>query len=315
MAQRPLLARDPPGLAAVHRPPAGDILLMVVAAAAVSTSGPLIAAAAAPALAVAFWRNALATGVLLPVATLRNRQEIRAMDRRRWLLALAAGALLAAHFATWIPSVTMSSVASATALVCAQPVWAGLLARVLGHRIPVRAWFGIGLSLAGVVMLTGVDLSVSGRAVAGDLLAVAGGALAAGYVTVGAQVRRHVSTTGYTVVCYGTATVLLFLLCVAGGQRLGGYDGGTWLKLVAITAGPQLLGHSLFNRVLRTTSPTVVSLVSLFEVPGAAVIAALWLGQRMPLLAVPAAVALVAGVAVVITARGPDAPTPPDVPG
>ena len=36
---------------------------------------------------------------------------------------------VAAHFATWVPSLTYTSVASATALVSTQPVWAALLAR------------------------------------------------------------------------------------------------------------------------------------------------------------------------------------------
>jgi drug/metabolite transporter (DMT)-like permease len=309
MAKQSLQIRQAPAVAAVHRPPAGDVALMALAAFAVSTSGPLIAAAAAPALAIAFWRNAFATGVLLPVALVRRRRELAALTRPQWLLALAAGALLAAHFATWIPSVSMSSVASATALVSAQPVWTGLLARALGHRIPSRAWLGIWISLAGVVMLTGVDFTVSSRALAGDLLAVAGGALAAGYVTVGALVRRYASTTTYTLICYGTAALLLLGVCVLGRQPLGGYDRRTWLLLAAMTLGPQLLGHSLFNRVLRTTSPTVVSLAILFEVPGAALIAWLWLGQSMPPLAIPAALALLTGLVLVVTAGEREAPT------
>ena len=46
---------------AIAVPPRSDMLLMPIAILAVSTSGPLMAAAAAPALAVALWRNVLAT--------------------------------------------------------------------------------------------------------------------------------------------------------------------------------------------------------------------------------------------------------------
>jgi drug/metabolite transporter (DMT)-like permease len=101
-------------------------------------------------------------------------------------------------------------------------------------------------------------------------------------------------------------------VCLVGRQSLTGYDGATWLKLLAITAGAQLLGHSVFNVVLRTTSPTVVSLSLLFEIPGAALIAAVFLGQRPPLLALPAAALLVAGVALVIRAAGRE--TEPSIP-
>src|SRR6266540_27903 len=51
---------------AVARPPAGDLVLIAVAVAAVSTAAPLIREAQAPALAIAFWRNALAVAVVGP---------------------------------------------------------------------------------------------------------------------------------------------------------------------------------------------------------------------------------------------------------
>ena len=287
---------------AITLPPPRDTALLAVALAAVSTSGPIIAATAAPALAIAFWRNAMASGLLVPVALAGRLGEIRSLDRRQWGLCVLAGALLAGHFATWVPSVTLTSVASSTALVATQPVWAALLAKATGRHVQPSVWLGIVVAVVGAVLLTGADVSLSGRAVAGDLLATVGGALAAAYVTAGAAVRARISTTSYTAVCYSTCALLLLGLCLATGQRLGGYDGGTWVKLAALTAGAQLLGHSLVNVVLRTTSPTVVSLAILFEVPGAGVLAAAWLGQVPPATALPGLLVLLAGVALVIRA-------------
>lgn len=296
-------------LPGVGRPSTGDATLMAVAIVAVSTSGPLIAATAAPALAIAFWRNAMASGVLLPVVLLRCRAELAGLDRRERRLAALAGVLLALHFATWIPALDYTSVASATALVATQPVWAALIARSRGVPVSRAVWIGIAVAMSGVVLLTGVDLQTSARALAGDLLALAGGVFAAAYVVAGGEVRRSVSTTTYTFLCYSTTALLLLVACVAGRQQLAGYDGETWLKLAALTAGAQLLGHSLFNRVLRSTSATVVSLAVLLEIPGAALIAAVFLGQTPPLLAIPAAVLLLAGLALVIRSS-----TTPSVP-
>ena len=294
---------DALGRTGVARPPTRDLGLMVVALLAVSTSGPLIAATAVPALAIAFWRNAMGGAVLLPIAVLRNRAELRGLSARERRLALLAGLLLALHFATWIPAISYTSVASATALVATQPVWSALLGRIRGEKVGRQVWLGIVVSLCGALLLTGADLQVSGKALLGDGLAVLGGAFAAGYMTAGSEVRRSVSTTAYTAVCYSTTALLLLITCLVGGQQLRGYDGGDWVKLVALTAGAQLLGHSLFNVVLRTTSPTVVSLSILFEIPGAAVIAALFVsGQHVPWLAIPSAALLVTGLAVVIRA-------------
>ncbi|MCW2778494.1 MAG: protein of unknown function transrane [Frankiales bacterium] len=280
--------------------PRVDALLLVVALCAVSTSGPLIAATAVPALAIAFWRNALAGVVLVPAVLLRRRAELRGLSGREARLALGAGALLALHFAVWIPSLRYTSVASATALVATQPVWAALLTRLRGERVHRAVWTGIAVAVSGALLLSAADLRVSGQALVGDLMAVAGGAFAAGYMVVGSEVRRSVSTTTYTTLCYATTALLLLPVCLVGGQALSGYDGVDWLRLLALTAGAQLLGHSLFNTVLRSVSPTVVSLSILFEIPGAALIAALFLGQTPPLLAVPAAVLLVCGLALVI---------------
>lgn len=293
------------GHRAVARPPLGDVLLMAVAVAAVSTAAPLIATIAAPALAIAFWRNAMATGLLGPLAVFRFRHELRRLGGQGWLLALGAGAMLALHFATWIPALSLTTVSSVVALVSTQPVWAALIARARGAEVPARAWVGIVVAVLGAGALSGVDFALSVRALFGDLLAMAGGVFGAAYVTLGAEVRRRVSTTSYTAVCYLAAAAVLLTACVASGQRIGGYDARTWLMLAALTLGPQLLGHTVFNRVLRTTSATVVSLAYLLEVPGATIIAAVWLGQLPPLATIPAVLLLLAGIAVVVGGREP----------
>jgi drug/metabolite transporter (DMT)-like permease len=214
------------GRSAVDRPPPIDLVLIAVAVVAVSTSAPLIRQASAPALAIAMWRNVLATGVLAPYALVTARRELLALDRRSRRLAALAGLLLAAHFATWIPSLSFTTVASSVALVATQPVWAALLARRRGDHVPRAAWVGIGVAMTGAVVLTGIDVRISASALFGDLLAVVGGALAAAYVTVGSTVRATVSTTTYTTLCYATAAAALLATCLVTGQQLWGYPRG-----------------------------------------------------------------------------------------
>lgn len=277
---------------------------MLLAIGAASTAAPLTAAAAAPALAVAFWRNALGAAATAPVALRRARRpELAGLSRRRLLLMLAAGVFLAAHFGTWMSSLAYTTVASAIAMTATQPVWAALLASIRGQRLPPSAWLGIAVAVGGVITLTGIDLTVSTVALGGDLLALAGGVFGAAYITAGGEIRGGVSTTSYTLVCYGSAATALLVGCLAAGLQLSGFDTATWLAIIAIAAGPQLLGHSLLNRVLATTSPTVVSLGTLFVTPGAALIAWGWLGQTPPLTIIPAIGLLLGGVALVVTSR------------
>jgi drug/metabolite transporter (DMT)-like permease len=286
----------------LERPPSRDLALIALAVCAVSTSAPLIREADAPALAVAFWRNALAIAVLLPLTAARHRREVAGLTGRERRLSVAAGLLLTLHFAVWVPSLSFTTVASSVALVATQPVWAALFARARGEVVPPMAWAGIVLAVVGAVLLTGVDLSISARGLFGDALALAGGIFAAGYVTIGADARRTVTTTVYTSICYTVAAIGLLLTCLAGRQELTGYDGRTWLCLLALTAGPQLLGHSVFNRVLRTTSPTVVSVAILFEIVGATVLARLFFDETPPAAAFPAAALIGLGVVLVVRA-------------
>lgn len=293
---------------ALDRPPRSDVALIVLGVVAVSTSAPLIRGAAAPAFAIAFWRNAMASGVLVPFTLLRAREEVRDLTRREYRLMLFSGVLLAAHFATWIPSLSFTSVPSSTALVATQPVWAALLARYRGERIPGLGWAGIWLSFAGAVLLTGIDLHFSARALYGDLLALVGGFFAAAYVTVGAEVRRSVTTTVYTTFCYATTAVLLLALVLGTRTEWTGFSGRTWLAIAGLTVGAQLLGHSVFNRVLKTTSATVVSIAILFEIVGATVLAAVFLRETPRAVVLPAAMVIMAGVVLTIRAGAKQPP-------
>ena len=287
---------------AVARPPVADLAWLGVAVLAISTSGPVIAACAAPALAIALWRCVLGAGATAPFVAWRRRGEVASLTRREWRLALVSGLLLGAHLATWVPSLRFTSVASATALVATQPVWAVVIARMRGAVVRPKVWVGIAIALAGVLVVTGIDVSREPRALVGDGLALAGAVFMAINVTVGQEVRQSVSTATYTTISYGSSGVALLVLCMALQVPLGGYSARDWWLILGLTAIAQLVGHTLINRVLATTPATVTSLAILLEVPGATLIAAWWLGQMPPLVMLPGIVLLFAGLTLVILA-------------
>ena len=286
--------------AALGRPPVGDLVTLGVAVAAISTSAPLIAATATPALAISFYRCLFGSGATAPWAWFRHRSEWSTLTSIEVRGAALAGLLLALHFATWITSLRYTSVASSTALVSVQPVWAALLARRSGVYIDRKVWIGIGVAIAGVVILTGIDFALDARSLFGDLLAVLGGMLSAAYVTAGERVRQTVSNPVYTTVVYAISAGVLLILCGLFRTPMSGYGVNGWLTILALTIGAQLLGHTLINRVLRTTSATFSSLAILLEMPGAVVIAAIWLGQVPPPSIIPAIVLLFTGLILVI---------------
>jgi len=303
------------------RPDLRTFALLGVGVLAVSLAAPLMASLAVPALAIAFWRNAFATAAITPVAGwrathphMRMSQEGRELTpptppatfacpaAKDVFLVLVAGLCLAAHFGFWVTSLRMTSVASSTAIVSLQVIW--VVGYDLLRREPVgrRVLLGVLLATVGAVVVGGVDLSISGRALAGDALALVGSVTVAAYAVIGGRVRQRLATSTYTWGCYGTAAIALLVAAVVAGQPLTGYAGGQWAKLLLLTATAQLLGHSVFNHVLATVTPMVVSLALLLEIPGAALIAAAWLGQVPEPTAVVGLVMILVGMAAVVLA-------------
>jgi drug/metabolite transporter (DMT)-like permease len=281
------------------------LLLMALGVVAVSLSGPLMAAMVVPPLALAFWRNALATVALAPGVACRRAELTGLRGGTAWLV-VAAGAALAVHFATWVTSLTLTSVASATSIVCLQIAWVVAWQLLRGERFPAGVVTGLVLAFTGTLVVSGVDLTLSTRALVGDLLALAGGVAAAVYMVIGSRARQSLSTTAYTFVCYGTCALLLLGSCLLSGQRLWGYPPAQWGLLLLVTVTAQLMGHSVFNHLLATTSPVLVSLALLLEVPGASLLAAALLGQVPPAGVLLGLALTLSGMALVVLGnRGP----------
>ena len=295
----------------LSRPPAPDVVRLGVAVVFISLSGPMIAATAAPVLAIAFWRCLIGSGLTGMWVIARRWSSLGALTRREIRLTVIAGVFLGLHFATWIPSLTLTTIAASTALVATQPIWAALIAWATGVRITSRVWIGIAIAFSGVIVLTGVDLSVDPAHLWGDALALVGAVFSAAYVSVAERVRKTVDTSTMTFVLYAVSALTILPLVFIFGQQLVGFDAQAWALILAVTLGAQLLGHSMMTRVLSSTSATVVSLAILFEMPGATLVAAIWLGQVPPLALLPAAALILAGLVIVIKAadRGPAAAT------
>jgi drug/metabolite transporter (DMT)-like permease len=202
-----------------------------------------------------------------------------------------------------VTSLTLTSVASATAIVCLQIAWVVAWQLFQGERFEPRVAAGLAIAFSGVLVVSGVDFTVSTKALLGDVLALVGGLAAAAYMLIGSRARQATSTTTYTFVCYGSCALLLLVACLVSGQDLAGYPLSQWGLLVLVTLTAQLMGHSVFNHLLATLPATVVSLALLLEVPGAALLAALILGQVPPLGALVGLGVIVAGMALVIVAN------------
>jgi drug/metabolite transporter (DMT)-like permease len=247
-------------------------------------------------LAISFWRCFAGAAVLAPFAW----REIVGMQRRDYVMPGIAGGFLALHFATWITSLDLTTIAASVLLVSTTPVFTAGAARVLfGERIGARGWGGIALAMAGTALIVGNDLG--GSSGTGNLLALAGGAAAAGYVMAGSESRKTLGILPYAVATYGIAAVLLLPMALIDDQELFGYDLQTWLVLAAIVAGPQLLGHTVINLVLKDIDATTVSVSIMAEPIIASALAYFLFSETPSALIYPGGVAILIGIYLVST--------------
>jgi drug/metabolite transporter (DMT)-like permease len=238
-------------------------VVLGIALLAVSNGAIFARLADAPALAIAAWRVGLALLVVLPLAVTAPRP--RAAPQRAVMLAAAAGALLALHFATWISSLEHTSIARSVLFVSTTPIWVALLQWLGERRAPSAATLvALALAMAGAAVVSG-----GGRggqtALLGDFLALAGGIAMAGYFFCSRAAQASLPFRAYLGIAYGVAAVLLWAMVLAAGIQAAGFDAGTWWALGGMALVSQLIGHSGYNWSLRHLDPLFVAVVSVGE--------------------------------------------------
>lgn len=290
-----------------------SIAAMAVAVVSISATAPLTAAATASPLAMAFWRNALGFATLGPfLLILRRREVVRVVRGERGLLrreqwrpmvfGFLAATALALHFAAFMTSTQLTSVAMSTALVATQPVWQALIAAGQGVRASRRTWAGLTLAVVGAAAAAGVDIQSGSRtALLGDLLALAGAVAQAGYAALSEKSRADVSTPLYSTVTSLVCGLELLAACWLFDISLTGFDRTTQLSLLGLLILPQLLGLGALNFVLGRTSATTMSVLLLLETPVAALMAWSLMDQGVAAATVPGLLLIIIGVTVVVT--------------
>ena len=272
-----------------------DLIRLGLGIIGIGTSGPLIAMSTMPVLTLIFWRNLGGSLVTLPFALRHQRNKAGV----KW--AAFAGVVLALHFVGFFLAMRMTTVAAGTALVALQPIFAALFVKLSGGHIPSKAWLGMIVSFAGVLLVVGVDLQISIKSFLGDLAALISAALAAAYMMAGSKAQRTLETTTYTTICYFICSITALPMALIAGNEIFSFSAKEWWILLGLILGAQLLGHSMFNSALKRVSPAIVSLIVFFEVPVSAVLAAWWLGQTPPAGIIPGIALILLGCVLVVT--------------
>ncbi|WP_455383366.1 DMT family transporter [Salinispira pacifica] len=278
-----------------------------------STSAILIRLSDAAPLAIAAYRMTFSALLMLPAmiwtiaprrmpqsppatadAAAGNRIHLRTSDL---LWCMLSGLFLALHFASWITSLSYTTVASATVLVNTHPIFiVAASALFLNERPQPLSILLILAALGGSVLLALEPGAERGDSLLGNGLAAFGAAAVSGYLLIGRIVRPRLGLTQYTFIVYLSAALILDLACVVSGTPLFGLRPVNYLIFVGLALFPTLLGHSVFNWALRYLPPTFISIAVLGE-PVIATLLALLLFREVPtLLTVAGGIVVIAAI-------------------
>lgn len=268
----------------------------IVAVLAVSTASIFIrfAQTEAPSLVIAALRLTFASLILAPLTFIRHRSELKKLTRSNIILGLLSGFFLAVHFATWISSLEYTSVASSVVLVSTGPLWVALLSPLF-LKEPLTKIVLVGMSLAllgGTIIGIGDSCQLEyefscpslpelmrGRAFFGNFMALTGAWAVAGYLIIGRKLRAGISLVPYIFVVYSSAAITLLVTMFIFGENPTGYSPMTYTWIILLALIPQLIGHTTYNWALRFLPAAMVSIITLAEPVGSALLAYIILNE------------------------------------
>jgi drug/metabolite transporter (DMT)-like permease len=228
-------------------------------------------------LAFAVHRLWLASAVYIVVLALRGRRLTFATLRA----SAPGGVMFAFNVATFFVGVRRTSVANATIIGALQPVALLMIVnRLFGERPGRRDALWTAVAIAGVALVVfGSSTARTGDAL-GDFLAFIAMLGYVGYFVASKQARRTLDTVEYQAALSVVATIALVPVAVVSGERLAPPDASTWIWIAAMVALPGT-GHLLTNYALAHIRLSTVSVLTLFNPVGAALLAWLLLDQRL----------------------------------
>ncbi len=263
-----------------NKPIVNPYLAVLVGVFAVSFSALFVRLATAPALIIATYRLLFTFLFLAPYALIRHRNNLVAISWQQRGLATASGLCLALHLVTWFISLRFTSVASSVVLVTTQPVFVVIGSWIFfRERVSRLAMLGGALALFGSFIIGAADFQIGREAFFGDLLALAAAVFVSGYLLIGRRMRGNISLPVYTFYTYGSSAVALIIASVATNTPFAPYPARDWILFLALAIVCTVIGHTVFNWVLRYVQASVVSVSVLGEPLGAILWASVFLRE------------------------------------
>ena len=245
----------------------------------IGTSAILVKFANLPGLVSGFYRLGIAAAVLMPIWFFLNK-GIKLPVWHNLKFILLGGVLFGIDIAIWNTSILMTTAAKATLLSNNAPVWVGLGAAILfQEKLTKKYWTGLVLALLGMSIIIGVDKLGREALSIGDLLAFATSFLYAGVMLSTQKARTRVNTLTFSALYTATAALTLLPIALLTGQEMNGFTTQSWVALLGLGLGPQVVGWMLINYALGHLRASHVSVSLLGQPVITAILGVIILGE------------------------------------
>lgn len=226
---------------------------------ALSLSAMFVRWANAPGPVTAFYRIFFSIFLLLPFFLPRMKNDSAAASRSV-LFPLLAGVFTACDLGLWTSALSFTSASNATLLGNTAPLWVALGTWLIFKQKLSRAfWRGLGLTLAGAALIMGTDFILHARFGVGDLMATCTGFFYGCYFLFTEKSRAHFDSVSHIWFVGMGASVTLFIINLALGNPLVGFDSRTWLVFLASAVVSQLIGYMALAYALGHLPASVVA--------------------------------------------------------
>jgi len=258
------------------------LIVLLAGVTAVSFAAIFIRLSTAPPLIISFYRMFFSSALIMLYFIYRGDigSELKKLRQRDWFLLVLSGLFLSIHFAFWVTSLNHTSVASSVVLVTTQPIFIVLIESIFLGKKPSKG-FLLGLIIAGTgSFLIGYgDFHGTQFGLMGDLFALMGAVMAAGYFLIGGEVRRRISLLPYIFVVYGFSSVFLLIFCLAADLPLVSYSPYNFGLFLLLALIPTLIGHTSFNWLLSEVKASMIWVTTLGEPIGSSLLAIVFFGE------------------------------------
>lgn len=248
-----------------------------------SLSSIIVRVSQAPSLVISFYRMLFTVFLLIIPVAMKEKEIIKNITKKDFILCIISGVFLALHFASWIASISMTTISNSTILVSCSPVFVSLANfLILKEKFTSKVLIGLTMSLIGTgIIAMGSSGGSTNDMMLGNILAFMGAIFVAGYFVIGGIVRKNLSAGSYVFIVYSASVVALFFMCLLTKTPIFPYSPKEFLLFFALAFFCSILGHTVYNYLMKYISATMISISTLCE-PIFASILALIIFREIP---------------------------------